>query len=80
MQSSQTLLDKITALSPEQVVEVEHFVEFLTNRVRKQEALERLLTLAPSLENAGAGCRSEDEILAELTAVRTLRHSHRNGS
>ncbi len=80
MQSSQTLLDKITALSPEQVVEVEHFVEFLTNRVRKQEALERLLTLAPSLENAGAGCRSEDEILAELTAVRTSRHSHRNGS
>jgi hypothetical protein len=80
MQNSQTLLDKITALSPEQVVEVEHFVEFLTNRVRKQEALERLLTLAPSLENAGAGCRSEDEILAELTAVRTLRHSHRNGS
>ena len=80
MQSSQTLLDKITALSPEQVVEVEHFVEFLTNRVRKQEALERLLTLAPSLDNAGAGCRNEDEILAELTAVRTLRHSHRNGS
>ena len=80
MQCSQTLLDKITALSPEQVVEVEHFVEFLTNRVRKQEALERLLTLAPSLENAGAGCRNEDESLAELTAVRTLRHSHRNGS
>ena len=80
MQNSQTLLDKITALSPEQVVEVEHFVEFLTNRVRKQEALERLLTLAPSLEVARAACRSEDEILAEVTAARTLRHSHRNGS
>ena len=80
MQESQTLLDKITALSPEQVVEVEHFVEFLTNRVRKQEALERLLTLAPSLEDAGAACRSEDEILAEVTAARTWRHSHRKGN
>ena len=80
MQDSQALLDKITALSPEQVVEVEHFVEFLTNRVRKQEALGRLLTLAPSLEDARAGCQSEDEIVAEVTAARTLRQSHRNGS
>jgi hypothetical protein len=80
MQDSQTLLDKITALSPEQVIEVEHFVEFLTNRARKQEALGRLLTLAPSLEDAGAACRSEDEILAEVTAARTLRHSHRKGN
>ena len=80
MPNSLTLLDKITALSPEQVVEVEHFLEFLTNRARKQEALGRLLTLAPSLEVARAACRSEDEILAEVTAARTLRHSHRNGS
>jgi hypothetical protein len=80
MQDSQTLLDKITALSPEQVVEVEHFVEFLTHRARKQEALGRLLTLAPSLEDARAGCQSEDEIVAEVTAARTLRHSRRNGS
>jgi hypothetical protein len=80
MQDSQTLLDKITALSPEQVIEVEHLVEFLTNRARKQEALGRLLTLAPSLEDARAACRSEDEILAEVTAARTLRQSRRNGS
>ena len=80
MQDSQALIDKITALSPEQVVEVEHFVEFLTNRARKQVALGRLLTLAPALEDARAGCQSEDEIVAEVTAARTLRHSRRNGS
>ena len=80
MQDSQALIDKITALSPEQVVEVEHFVEFLTNRARKQEALGRLLTLAPALEDARAGGQSEDELVAEVTAARTLRHSRRNGS
>ncbi len=38
----QTLMSKIRALSPQQMAEVEDFVEFLTAKARKRGAFDRL--------------------------------------
>ena len=43
------LLDKIRALTPQQVLEVRDFVEFLASQSRKRAALDRLLAVAPAL-------------------------------
>jgi hypothetical protein len=49
----QSLMSKIRTLSPQQVAEVEDFVEFLATKARKRSALDRLLAIAPALEAAG---------------------------
>ena len=49
----QKLISKIRTLSPQQVSEVEDFVEFLAGKARKQAALDRLLSIAPAIEAAG---------------------------
>lgn len=71
----QSLISKIRMLSPQQVAEVEDFVEFLVAKARKRAALDRLLALAPALEAAGAAPMSEDEIAAEIDAVRAKRRA-----
>ncbi len=73
--TEQNLILKIKTLSPRQVAEVENFVEFLAAKARKQSAMERLLAIAPELEAAGAPSMSEDEIAAEVEAVRTNRRA-----
>jgi hypothetical protein len=70
MQSTQILLDKIQALPPERLGEVEDFVDFLSAKSRRLAALDRLLAVAPALEAAGAPAISEEEIQAEVDAVR----------
>ena len=69
-----SLILKLRVLSPQQVAEVEDFVEFLAAKSRKRQALDRLLSMAPAIEaaNAAAGSRglSEAEIEAEVRAVR----------
>jgi hypothetical protein len=65
-----TLISKIRTLSPQQVAEVEDFVEFLATNARKRSALDRLLAIAPAVEAAGAAPMSEDEIAAEVKAAR----------
>ncbi len=45
----QALISKIKTLSPQQVAEVEDFVEFLVAKARKRAALDRLLAIAPAL-------------------------------
>lgn len=50
----QNLISKIRTLSPQQVAEVEDFVEFLAAKTRKLAALDRLLAIVPALEAAGA--------------------------
>ena len=66
-------------LSPQQVAEVEDFVEFLAAKSRKRQALDRLLAVAPALETAnteaGGQLMTEDEIDAEVKAVRAARGS-----
>jgi Protein of unknown function (DUF2281) len=69
----QALLSKIRSLSPQQVAEVEDFVEFLSAKSKKNAALDRLLAIAPALEAAGQAPMSEDEIAAEIAAARAGR-------
>jgi len=45
----QHLIEKIRGLSPQQVAEVEDFIEFLTGKARRRAALDRLLAIAPAL-------------------------------
>ena len=73
--SEQTLISKIRTLSPQQLAEVEHFVEFLAAKTQKRSALDRLLTIAPALQAAGAEPMSEDEIAAEVKAARAARRA-----
>ena len=77
MPDTQSLLDKISALPAERVAEVEDFVDFLIDRTRRQSALDRLLSIAPALEAAGAAPPSEEEILAEIAEVRRERRAGR---
>lgn len=69
----QELMSKIRTLSPQQVAEVEDFVEFLAAKAKKRAALDRLLAIAPALQAAGAQDMSEDEIAAEVDATRVER-------
>ncbi len=64
------LISKLRTLSPQQVAEVEDFVEFLAAKSRKHAALDRLLAIAPALEAAGIAPMTEDEIAAEVKAAR----------
>jgi hypothetical protein len=71
----QTLISKIRTLSPQQVAEVEDFVEFLVAKSSRRAAMDRLLAMAPALEAAGAAPMSEDEIAAEVKAAREERRA-----
>lgn len=62
------VISKIRTLSPQQVAEVEDFVEFLAARTSKRSALDRLLAIAPALEAAGDTPMTEAEIQAEVQA------------
>jgi hypothetical protein len=73
MPNAQALLEKIQALPPERLGEVEDFVDFLAAKTRRQDALDRLFAIAPALEAAGAPPITEDEIQAEVDAVRAER-------
>ncbi len=69
----QNLISKIRTLSPQQVAEVEDFVEFLTTKAKKRAALDRLLAMVPAVEASSAEPMSEDEIAAEVEAAREER-------
>jgi uncharacterized membrane protein (DUF2068 family) len=69
------LIDSIKALSPQQIAEVVSFAEFLSARSARQAAFDRLLAIAPALEAAGFKPPSEEEIEAEVAAVRAERRA-----
>ncbi len=71
----QALISKIRTLSPQQVAEVEDFVEFLAAKAARRAALDRLLAIAPALEAAGVGPMSEEEIATEVKAARAERRA-----
>ena len=68
----QALISKLRTLSPQQVAEVEDFVEFLAAKAMRSAALDRLLAVAPALEAVGVEPISEDEIAAEVKACSGL--------
>jgi hypothetical protein len=67
----QVLLSKIKALTPQQVAEVEDFVDFLAAKTARRAAIGRLLAIAPALEAVGAEPPREEEIAAEVKAARS---------
>jgi hypothetical protein len=71
----QSLISKIRTLSPQQVAEVEDFVEFLAAKSKKRSAIDGLLAIAPALETAGVEPMSEEEIAAEVKASRAERRA-----
>lgn len=71
----QALMRKLRELSPQQLSEVQDFVEFLAAKSKRQAAWDRLLAIAPALEAAGVPPRSEEEIEAEIQAVRAERRA-----
>lgn len=71
----QALISKLRMLSPQQVAEVEDFVEFLAGRARKRAAWDRLLAIAPALEAAGVAPMTEEEVAAEVKAARAQRRA-----
>jgi urease accessory protein UreF len=76
----QSLISRIQALSPEQVAEVESFVEFLSAKMLRRAAIDRLLAIAPALEAAGVEPMSMEEINSEVKAARAERRARRQGS
>lgn len=70
---TQTLIEKIRALPAERVAEVEDFVDFISSKARRLGALDRLLAIAPALEAAGAPPMTDDDIAAEVAAVRAAQ-------
>ncbi len=71
----QSLITKIKTLSPQQVAEVEDFVEFLAAKATRRAVFDRLLAIAPALEAAGVNVITEDEISAEVKAARADRRA-----
>lgn len=71
----QRLISRIRALSPQQMAEVEDFVDFLAAKANKRAAIDRLLAIAPALEAAGVEPMSEDEVAAEVKAARAERRA-----
>jgi hypothetical protein len=76
----QSLISKIKTLSPQQLAEVEDFVEFLAAKSKRRAALDRLLAIAPALEAAGVEPMSEEEIAAEVKAARAERRAREQAS
>lgn len=66
------LILKLRRLSPQQFAEVEDFVDFLTANARKRAALDRLLAIAPALQDAGVDPVDEEIIANEVAAARNL--------
>lgn len=74
----QALLAKLQRLTPQQVAEVEDFVEFIAAKSTRRAALDRLLALAPALEAAGVEPMTEDDIAAEVKAARAERRARQD--
>lgn len=73
--AEQGLIAKIRTLSPQQVAEIEDFVEFLAAKSKRRAALDRLLAIAPALKDAGVEPADEEEIAAEIEAARNERRA-----
>jgi hypothetical protein len=73
--AEQSLITKIKTLSPEQLAEVENFVEFLAAKSQRRAAFDRLLAIAPAIETAGLVPMTEDTIAAEVKTARAERRA-----
>ena len=74
--NAQSVIEKIRALPPERLAEVEDYIDFLTSKTRRRAAIDRLLAIAPALEEAGAPPIFEQETAAEVEAIRAETCAH----
>jgi hypothetical protein len=73
MHDTASLMERIRALPPERIAEVEDFVDFITQKARRRAALDRLLAIAPALEDTGAEPVTDAEVVAEIRDMRASR-------
>lgn len=76
----QTILEKLRQLPPEQLTEVQNFVDFLASKARRMAALDRLLAVAPALEAAGVEPLTDEEIVNEVKTARAERRAGRDNN
>ena len=74
-----TLIEKLKRSPPQKLAEIEDFVDFVARKDARRAALDRLLAIAPALEAAGVAPMSEEEIAAEIAAVRAERPAKAGG-
>jgi hypothetical protein len=70
--AEQTLIEKIKALPPERLAEVEDFVDFLVAKERG-DAFDAFLSVAEMVAKAGVPALTAKEIEAEIKAYRNAR-------
>jgi hypothetical protein len=70
--AEQTLIEKIKALPPERLAEVEDFVDFLVAKERG-DAFDAFLSVAETVAKAGVPALTAEEIEAEIKAYRDAR-------
>lgn len=80
MPTTQALITKIQDLPPEELDEVENFIDFLSTKRRRRAALDHLLSVAPALEAAGVPAMTEAELQAEIDAARAARRVQGTGA
>lgn len=73
--ADEALVEKIRKLSPQRLAEVEDFVEFLTAKEQRQEALDRLRTLRERLPEEEI---TDVELRSVVVDVRNDRIDQRN--
>jgi hypothetical protein len=64
------LIAKLEALGPEQISQVEDFVDFVNAKRLRQAAFDRFLSVAPAIEAAGLKPLTQDEIDAEVASAK----------
>ena len=72
----QVLIEKLEQLPPQQLAEVEDFVDFLANKSRRSAAWDRLLAIAPALEAAGIPPTSRDPDDDAILACALAAHAN----
>ena len=73
--TDEVLLETLKSLPAQQRAEVEDFLEFLAAKAKKRVAMDRLLAMAPALEETDAVSVSDEEITVEIKAARSDRHA-----
>lgn len=73
-----TLLDRLRQLPPARFAEVVDFVEFLVGREERAAAVSRLTSGLRRLDAESLPPLSEEEIAAEIAAVRSMRRDGEN--
>jgi len=78
MPEPRTLIEKLQSLPPERLQQVEDFVDFIADQARRKAGRE-LLAIAERVAAAGIPPMSDDEIVAEVKAVRAERRQRNPG-